>query len=210
MDKYYYPKLPRLLSLAKSHGEFIVTTEIRQFTSIKDIVDFVSNQILQQKSLFDDYSQWLGTLLRDFEKDHKNDEWYQKTAAIQKTLKNKSKQPPPKSSKDKKARGKGAKGENESIWVYSGDLQISFADEAQTQILFEAIEKIKIKIQEFENFKVAVQQLARLGLGSSVIYLIYLEDDAPKKIVLKSKGGDKAEEAFKFASEFTVPAYYEQ
>jgi hypothetical protein len=207
MDKYYYPKLPRILSLAKSHEEFTVTTEIRQFTSIKDIVDYVSNQIAQQKALFDDYSQWLGTLLRDFEKDHKNDEWYQKTAAIQKTLKNKSKQPAPKSSKDKKAKGKG---ENESIWVYSGDLQISFADEAQTQILFEAIEKIKIKTQEFENFKAAVQQLARLGLGSSVNYLIYVEDDAPKKIVLKSKGGDKTDEAFKFASEFTVPAYYEQ
>ena len=75
-------------------------TEIRQFTSIKDIVDFTSNQILQSKSLFEDYSQWLGTLLRDFESDHKNDEWYQKTAAIQKNLKSQSKQPPEKSSNE--------------------------------------------------------------------------------------------------------------
>ncbi len=54
-------------------------TEIRQFTSIKDIVDYTSNQISQNKSLFEDYSQWLGTLLRDFEKENKDEEWYKKT-----------------------------------------------------------------------------------------------------------------------------------
>ena len=81
-------------------------TEIRQFTSIKEIVDFTTNQILQNKSLFEDYSQWLGTLLRDFEKDHKDDEWYKKTAAIQKTLKSQSKQPPAKSPKIRKQKEK--------------------------------------------------------------------------------------------------------
>jgi hypothetical protein len=185
-------------------------TEIRQFTSIKDIVDYTSNQILQNKSLFEDYSQWLGTLLRDFEKDHKDDEWYKKTALIQKTLKSQTKQPPPKSSNDKKAKGKGKKGEAESCWVYSGDLEISFTDEAQTQILFEAIEKIKVKIQEFEKFKLSIQQLSRLGLGTNVTYLIYIEDDAPKKIALKSRGNIKGDEKFNFAAEFSVPAFCEQ
>jgi hypothetical protein len=185
-------------------------TEIRQFTSIKDIVDFISNQILQNKSLFEDYSQWLGTLLRDFESDHKNDEWYQKTAAIQKNLKSQSKQPPEKSSNNKKAKTKGGKGEVDSCWVYSGELQISFVDEAQTQILFEAIEKIKAKIQEFEKFKLAIQQLSRLGLGTSVTYLIYLEEDSPKKIVLKPRGNAKGNESFKFAAEFSVPAFCDQ
>ena len=126
-------------------------TEIRQFTSIKEIVDFATNQILQNKSLFEDYSQWLGTLLRDFEKDHKDDEWYKKTAAIQKSLKSQSKQPPANRLKIRNQKGKGGKGETESSWVYSGDLQISFADEAQTQMLFEAIEKIKAKIQELRE-----------------------------------------------------------
>jgi len=80
-------------------------TEIRQFTSIKDIVDYTSNQILQNKALYEDYSQWLGTLLRDFEKAHEDEEWYKKTAAIQKTLKSQSKQPPAKSSNEKKSKG---------------------------------------------------------------------------------------------------------
>jgi hypothetical protein len=184
-------------------------TEIRQFTSIKEIVDFTTNQILQNKSLFEDYSQWLGTLLRDFEKDHKDDEWYKKTAAIQKTLKSQSKQPQA-SPKDKKPKGKGGKGETESTWVYSGDLQISFSDEAQTQMLFEAIEKIKVKIQEYEKFRLSIQQLSRLGLGTSVTYLIYIEDDAPKKIALKSRGSIKGDESFNFAAEFSVPAFCEQ
>ena len=184
-------------------------TEIRQFTTIKDIVDYASNQISQNKALFEDYSQWLGTLLRDFEKDHKDEEWYKKTAIIQKNLKSQSKQPP-KSYNDKKTKGKKGKGEAESCWVYSGELQISFADEAQTQILFEAIEKIKAKIQEFEKFKIAIQQLSRLGLGTSVTYLIYIEDDSPKKIVLKSRGNTKGEESFNFAAEFSVPAFADQ
>ena len=84
-------------------------TEIRQFTSIKEIVDFTTNQILQNKSLFEDYSQWLGTLLRDFEKDHKDDEWYKKTAAIQKTLKSQSKQPPKHRLKIRNQKGKAEK-----------------------------------------------------------------------------------------------------
>ena len=185
-------------------------TEIRQFTSIKDIVDYTSNQISQNKALFEDYSQWLGTLLRDFEKAHKDEEWYKKTTAIQKTLKSQSKQPPTKSSSEKKPKGKKGKGEEESVWVYSGELQISFADEAQTQILFEAIEKIKTKIQELEKFKLSIQQLSRLGLGTTVTYLIYIEDDSPKKIVLKSKGNTKGEESFNFSAEFSVPAFSDQ
>ena len=185
-------------------------TEIRQFTSIKDMVDYTSNQILQNKSLLEDYSQWLGTLLRDFEKDHKDDEWYKKTAIIQKTLRNQSKQPSSKPPDANKAKGKGKKGEAESCWINSGDLQISFVDEAQMQILFEATEKIKAKIQEFEKFQLSIQQLSRLGLGTTVTYLIYIEDDTPKKIVLKSRGNIKGKESFNFAAEFSVPAFCDQ
>ena len=179
-------------------------TEIRSFNSLKDIVDFSTNQTSQYKSLFEDYSQWLGTLLRDFEKTHKDEEWYKKTAALQKALKSQSKQVPEKSAKNTKGK---SKGESESCWVQSGGLEISFAEEAQTQILFEAIEKIKVKIQEYEKFKVAVQQLARLGLGTTVTYLIYLEDDVPKRIVLKSRGSSKGEDVFKFATEFSVASF---
>jgi len=180
-------------------------TEIRTFGSIKDIMEFLANQTLQYRSAFEDYSQWLGALLRDFATSHKNDEWYQKTVALQKNLGNQSKKPVEKTEKNKKA----SKGKNESSsWVQTGGFDVSFTEEGQTQILFEAIEKITMKIQELEKFKVAVQQLSRLGLGANVSYLVYFEDDSPKKIVLKSKTNAKGDEIFKFATELSVPAFY--
>ena len=70
------------------------------------------------------------------------------------------------------------------------------------------LKKINGKIQEIEKFKVAVQQLARLGLGTTVSYIVYIEEDIPKKIVLKPKANAKGDEAFKFMTELSVPAFY--
>jgi hypothetical protein len=183
-------------------------TEIRTFTSLKELTEYLTNQNVQHRALFEDYSQWLGTLLRDFEAAHKNEEWYQKTAAIQKTLRSQSKKPAEPADKGKKG-AKGAKGGGEeSCWVQSGEIPISFTEQGQTEILFEAIEKINVKIQEIEKFKVTVQQLARLGLGTTVNYVVYIEEDIPKKIVLKPKANAKGDEAFKFATELSVPAFY--
>lgn len=180
-------------------------TEIRTFTSLKDITEYLTNQTTQYKALYEDYSQWLGTLLRDAEGTHKNDEWYLKSAALVKNLKAQSKKPAEPAEKSKK----GAKGKEESsCWVQSGDIQISFTDQGQSEILFEAIEKIKRQIQENEKFKLTIQQLARLGLGTSVSYIVYFEEDIPKKIVLKQKAGAKGDEGFKFITELSVPAFY--
>ena len=65
-----------------------------------------------------------------------------------------------------------------------------------------------MKIQENEKFKITVQQLARLGLGTTVNYIVYIEEDIPKKIVLKPKANAKGDEAFKFIGELSVPAFY--
>jgi hypothetical protein len=180
-------------------------TEIRTFISLKEITEFFANQTLQYRALFEDYSQWLGTLMRDFESAHKNEEWYQKSAALQKNLKNQSKKPAETTNKGKK----GSKGKGEtSCWVQSGDIAISYTEQGQTEILFEVIEKINTKIQENEKFKVTIQQLARLGLGTAINYIVYIEDDVPKKIVLKPKTSSKGDEAFKFMTELSVPAFY--
>jgi hypothetical protein len=88
-------------------------TEIRSFYSIKDLLDHISNQTMQYRSELDDYSQWLGTLLRDFETDHKNDEWYKKTAALQKTLRSQSK---PTETKGEKKPAKGGKNAGKQFW----------------------------------------------------------------------------------------------
>jgi hypothetical protein len=183
-------------------------TEIQTFTSLKELTEFVANQTSQYRAIYEDYSQWLGTLLRDFEVAHKNEEWYQKSAALQKNIRSQSKKPSQSTDKGKKG-AKKAKGKEEaSCWVQSGDIAISFTEQGQTEILFEAIEKINTKIQENEKFKSAVQQLARLGLGTTINYIVYIEDDIPKKIVLKPKANTKGDEAFKFMTELSVPAFY--
>ena len=183
-------------------------TEIRTFTSIKDIQEFVINQTAQYKALFEDYSQWLGSVLRDAESKHKGEEWFEKSAALQKTLKSTAKKPPAAADKNKKAGGKKGKGaQEESPWIETGDVAISFTDQGQTEILFEAIERISRKLQEYEKFKNTVQQLTRLGLGTTVNYIVYLEENIPKKIVLKQKANAKGDELFKFATELSVPAY---
>jgi hypothetical protein len=182
-------------------------TEIRTFASLKEISDFLINQTAQYKSTFEDYSQWLGSVLRDAESKHKGEEWFQKSAAAQKILKSQAKKPP-EPDKSKKG-GKDKKGQTEeSPWIQTGDVAISFTEQGQTEILFEAIAKINAKLLEYEKFKSTIQQLTRLGLGQTVNYIVYLEEDIPKKIVLKQKAAAKGDDAFKFIAELSVPAYF--
>lgn len=188
------------------NGEKHLGTEIRTFNTLKDLTEYILNQTNQYKALFEDYSQWLGSVLRDLETSHKNDDWYKKAAILQKTLKSQTKKPVETDKTKKGGKGKGS--QEESCWVETGEVAISFTEQGQTEILFEAIEKIKSKIQEFDKFKATVQQLTRLGLGATVNYIVYLEEDVPKKIVLKQKVNAKGDESFKFNTELSVPAYY--
>jgi hypothetical protein len=180
-------------------------TEIRTFSTIKELSEYLVDETLQHKSLFEDYSQWLGSLLRSCEGEHKNDDWYQKSAALQKNLKGSSKKAPEPKGNGKKNGGKNAES---SCWIQSGSVMLSSTEQGQVEILFEAIEKINGKIQDLEKFKSAVQQLERLGLGKSVNYVVYIEDEIPKKIVLRAKAGLPSEETFKFSTELSVPGVF--
>ncbi len=177
-------------------------TEIRTFNTLKDINEYVVDQTEQHRALYEDYSQWLGTLLRDCEANHKNDDWYQKTAAAAKTSKT-----PPKKTPEKKPAGKSKKGEDNGIWVPSGSILLSSTDQGQAEILFEAIEKIGLKIQDLEKLKGSIQQLERIGLGKNVNYILYIEDDVPKKIVVQPKTASN-DNSFKYATEMSIQAYY--
>ncbi len=182
-------------------------TEIHTFASLKELSEYVVGQTVQYKLMFEDYSQWLGTVLRDCESGHKDEEWFKKSAAAQKNLKGQSKAPPESADKNKKGGKKGKGKLEDSCWVTTGDIDLSFTERGQTELLFEVIEKIKEKIRQFDSFKGTLQQLTRLGLGATVNYIVYLEDDIPKKIVLKPKA-KTGDESFKFITELSVPAYF--
>jgi hypothetical protein len=192
-------------------------TEIRTFSSLKDLNDFLIDEIDQYRVLHEDYSQWLGSLLRSCEGAHKNEEWYQKAAELQKNLSAQVKKvPAAKEAGKKNARKKGAgkkgggKGKTAEslVWVQSGNLSLSSTEQGQAEILFDSIEKINAKVQEIEKSKVTIQQLERLGLGVDVSYIVYIEDDVPKKIVLRARDSSPKDEVFKFVTELSVPALF--
>ncbi len=179
-------------------------TEIRTFTAIKEITDYLTDQSSQYRALYEDYSEWLGTLLRSCEDTSKNEDWHQKSSAAQKTARS----PPKKTTETKSSDKKGGKKNESSIWIPTGTILLSSTEQGQAEILFEAIEKIGIKLQEIDRFKMSVQQLERIGLGKNVNYILYIEDDVPKKIVTRAKNSMNTEEAFKFATQLSIPAYY--
>jgi hypothetical protein len=181
-----------------------VGTEIRTFVTLKEMNEYLTDQLDQYRLLYEDYSQWLGSLLRSCEETHKNEEWYQNSAALQKSLAGAKTRAAGKTGKKK---GKGKKSKS-SIWIQSGDVMLSSTEQGQAEVLFEAIEKIGDKIQDMEKFKATVQQLERLGLGKKTDYIVYIEDDIPRKIVVRAKSGLPGEEAYKFATELSVPAVY--
>lgn len=179
-------------------------TEIHTFTTLKDLGDYLADHLDQYRMLYEDYSQWLGSLLRSCEENHKNEDWYQNSVALQKSLGGAKTKAAGKAGKKK---GKGKKSTSQ-VWVQSGEVMLSSTEQGQAEVLFEAIEKINDKIQDMEKFKATVQQLERLGLGKNVNYIVYIEDDIPRKIVVRAKSGLPEEEAFKFATELSVSAFY--
>ena len=182
-------------------------TEIRTFTSMKDLGDYLADSLDQYRMLYEDYSEWLGSLLRSCEEAHKDEEWYKNSEALQKSLAGAKGKTSKSAGKSGKKKGKGKKNAS-SAWIQSGDVMISSTEQGQAEVLFEAIEKISDKIQEMEKFKATVQQLERIGLGKNVNYIVYIEDDIPQKIVVHAKSGSPKEEAFKFTTELSVPAFY--
>jgi hypothetical protein len=56
-------------------------------------------------------------------------------------------------------------------------------------MLFEAVEELKDKVDRLEKAKNSVGDLERYGLGKDVVYITYIHDGAPEKIVFKAKEG---------------------
>lgn len=178
--------------------------EIRTFITIKELSEYLAGTVLQNRMLYEDYSQWLGSLLRSCEETRKDEEWYKMSTTLQKNLKALPKNASAEKGKSNK-NGKGKKAEK-SCWLQSGNILLSSTPQGQVEVLFEAIEKISSKIAEIEKSKVAVQQLERIGLGRNVNYIVYFEDDVPKRIVLFTKVVAQGEGPFHFATELSVPA----
>jgi hypothetical protein len=168
-------------------------TGIRTYYSLKEIRESVEFEIVQCKSLLEDYSQWLGTLLRNPESS-KNQEWAKKTAELQKVLKTGSR--------------KGGKKEEKNVatsseWVQFKDFMLSADELGEAEILFEAIEELKNKAGKLERAKNSIIDLERYGLGKELLYVTYVHNGVPEKIMFKPKKGNIMEK-FEFIADFSI------
>jgi hypothetical protein len=168
-------------------------TEIRTFYSLKEIRENVEAELGQYELLLEDYSQWLGSILRN-PASSKDPEWNRKTAELQKVLKPGS-------------RKGGKREENSSTvteWVQFKDILLSADALGEAEILFEAVEELKNKIAKLEKAKNSIVDLERYGLGKDLLYVAYLHDGVPERIFFKPKKDADIAGKFEFETEFTV------
>jgi len=172
----------------------VFLTEIRTFYSLKELRESIEAEINQCKMLLEDYSHWLGSLLRNPESS-KGQESAKKAAELQRVLKAGSRKGTKKEDK---------KGNTLTEWVQFKEIMLSAEDLGEAEILFEATEELKNKIDKLEKAKNALIDLERYGLGKELLYVAYIRDGVPEKIVFKTKKGLEASEKFQFIADFSV------
>jgi hypothetical protein len=173
-------------------GEFL--TEIRTFYSLKEIRESLEVEISQYKLLLEDYNQWLGSFLRNPETS-KSQERMKKAAELQKVLRTGGRKG---SKKEEKKAG------TSTEWVQFKDVMLCADDLGEAEILFEATEELKNKTDKLERAKNSIIDLERYGLGKELLYIAYIHDGVPEKIVFKPKKGAEATEKFEFTADFSI------
>ena len=177
-----------------------LATEIRSFYSLRDLRENVEKEIDQYKGVSDEYSQWLGSFLRDMEATHGNEEWFKKMSAFQKLS-----QAKPRKEAEKGGKGeKGKKTRASSEWVSYKDMMLSATEQGEAEILFDAIDEINRKIEQLGKVRATVENLEKSALGKDIIYIVYIHNGVPEKIVLRHKRDKEFAEKFKFIADFSM------
>jgi hypothetical protein len=166
-----------------------LVTEIRSFYSLKELSESLEEEINSYKAVVEDYSQRLGSFLREMETTHGNEEWFKKFSALQKSSKNE--------------KGKGKKSDL-SNWIAFKDIMLSKDEQGEAQILFEAIEENNNKITRLIKTKETIEDLKKLGLGEEILYVAYMRDEVPERIVLHKREEKETAEKFEFVATFST------
>lgn len=177
-----------------------LATEIRSFYSLRDLRESIEEGIDQYEAVADEYSQWLGSFLRDMEATHGDEEWFKRLSTFQKSLKRKAKRESKKESRRKKTKKAGTPTE----WISYKDLMLSASEQGEAEILFDAIEEINRKIEQLNNVKSTIENLEKSTLGKDIIYIVYIHNGVPEKIVLRHKRDKEFEEKFNFTADFSM------
>lgn len=173
-----------------------IVTEIRSFYSIKEINDALEEEIDQYKSLADEYSQWLGSFLRNSEDLQENEEWTKKMSTLRKE-KTRGK------AKTEKKKGKTRNKEALTNWIQLKEIMLSASEQGEAEILFDAIEQINGKIDKLEKVMESIMQLEKSGLGKDITYVTYISNGVPEKIVLRHKEDQEFAKKFQYVVDFS-------
>jgi hypothetical protein len=173
-----------------------VVTEIRYFHSLKELSENLEEDIGFCKTASEEYGQRLGSLLREKETTHGDEDWFKELSGLQKA---------PKKNKSK-GKGKGKKKGGKSGWIQFKDIMLSKEEFGEAQILFDAMEDLKSRITQLEKANETIEDLKRLGLGENVVYITYLREGIPEKIALNKKNGDEFGKKFEFLATISLSA----
>ena len=173
-----------------------MVTEIRYLYSLKALSENLEEEISFSKTAAEEYGQRLGSLLREKETTHGDEDWFKELSGLQKA---------PKENKSKgKSKGKGKKKGAKSGWIQFKEIMLSKEEYGEAQILFDAIEALKSRIAQLEKVYETIEDLKRLGLGENIVYITYLHEGIPEKIVLNKKNGDEFGKKFEFLATISL------
>src|SRR3989304_3423439 len=172
-----------------------IGTEIRSFYSVKEIIGVLEEEIKQYKSVAAEYSQWLGTLLRDSKGNPGSEELIKKMATMQKT------KPSGKTNQSKEGKSKTSPSAD---WIQFKEIQLSSNETGETEILFDAVEVLNNKIQQIDKVRKSLEELEKSGLGKEIIYITYIHDGVPEKIVLRHKKAQELTKKFEYIADFSI------
>jgi len=160
----------------------------------------LEKEITQYVAVADEYSQWLGSFLRDMEATHGTEDWFKKLAANQKSVRAKPRTESTKGGKGEKAKKAGASPE----WISYKDVLLSASEQGEAEVLFDAIEEINRKIAQLTKVKSTIESLEKSALGKDIIYIAFVHNGVPEKIVLRHKRDKEFAEKFKFVADFSM------
>jgi archaellum component FlaC len=177
-----------------------LSTEIRSFYSLRDLRESIEEEIDQYEAVADEYSQWLGSFIRDMEATHGNEEWVKSLSTFQKSLNAKG----TRESKKEDKRDKTKKAGTSKEWISYKGIMLSASEQGEAEVLFDAIEEINRKIEQLNKVKSTIENLEKSTLGKDIIYIVYINNGVPEKIVLRHKRDKEFTEKFNFTADFSM------
>ena len=152
----------------------VLPVEIRDFPSLSELSEFLDKEIAWYETLRKEYSERLGSLLR--EQGFSSED-------VEKILREGGLRQQGTGKKGKK--GKKEKDLSSEGWFSFKGLLFSAEKQGKAEILFESIDKIEKAIEKAKETRTLIEELQKTGFGPGLAYSVYLIDGVPEKIFVQ-------------------------